>query len=849
MRRLNESRHGGGLTTAMLALALALGLAMSPGTGHSTISVRDLWAPNGEVRAIARAGNTLYMGGRFSHVGPVSGPAVALDPVTAVAQYPYPGVAGWVAAVEPDGNGGWYVGGYFTAVQGQRRSNVAHLDEDGQVTPWNPTVDGPVYDIAVGPGVVYVVGEFLTVSMSGAGVVSRFGAAALDAGTGVPTHWNPDLNDFAYEVELGGGKVYLGGFFTAIYASTSPQSRQYLAEFTEVIPGNMASGALTGLFAGPDPSLVEVTGLELAFGKLFIGRFEVPLLNYFLDIYDLAASSTLYHLSSGGPVYDIAMDPATGIAFIGGSFASFAGGFRSNLAAFNVTTGNSVSPFNIGTDGAVRTLALSSNGLLVGGDFSTLGTSSRRGLGLVNPLTLNVLGWNPACGGDVRAVGIDGARVYAGGDFTIVNGVPRSNLAAMDETSGALLAWSPTADGMVEALMVSGGAVYAGGEFSNINGTFRNLAAAVDAVTGALTAFNPHVGGIDAVKTFAISGSTVYMGGTFSVVNGEGRVGIAAVHAVTGDLMTWNPLSNGAVHAITYVPGGAFTGPLLVVGGAFTQIGGQSRNYLAMLDPETGASGALDSPNGPVHALFVEPLPPGFGGYNLIYVGGAFTSVAGQLRNRIASLAAFGLVTSWNPNAGQTVYSIAKVGSTVFVGGAFTTIGGQGRALIAAIDASGTVTPWDPDAGLDPLIALPAVYSLLESGGILYVGGSYSRIAETPHSHFAGLGQVVTAVESEPVPGVTPMTVRVAPNPFDQSTRIQFSMISVGFARVTVYDAAGRRVREIYRGWLPSGGHTMPWDGRDDAGRLAATGIYFIGVKTPSGTVGSKVYRARAMDR
>ena len=88
MRRLNESRHGGGLTTAMLALALALGLAMSPGTGHSTISVRDLWAPNGEVRAIARAGNTLYMGGRFSHVGPVSGPAVALDPVTAVAQYP-----------------------------------------------------------------------------------------------------------------------------------------------------------------------------------------------------------------------------------------------------------------------------------------------------------------------------------------------------------------------------------------------------------------------------------------------------------------------------------------------------------------------------------------------------------------------------------------------------------------------------------------------------------------------------------------------------------------------------------------------------------------------------------------
>ena len=111
------------------------------------------------------------------------------------------------------------------------------------------------------------------------------------------------------------------------------------------------------------------------------------------------------------------------------------------------------------------------------------------------------------------------------------------------------------------------------------------------------------------------------------------------------------------------------------------------------------------------------------------------------------------------------------------------------------------------------------------------------------------MGQVVTAVESAPVPDVTPTALRAAPNPFDRSTKIQLSLVTGGETRVMVYDVAGRRVREVHRGWLSPGRHTLPWDGLDDAGQPTSAGIYFVGVKTPAGTVGSKVYRGSSSTR
>jgi hypothetical protein len=71
-------------------------------------------------------------------------------------------------------------------------------------------------------------------------------------------------------------------------------------------------------------------------------------------------------------------------------------------------------------------------------------------------------------------------------------------------------------------------------------------------------------------------------------------------------------------------------------------------------------------------------------------------------------------------------------GSTVYVGGAFTSIGGQVRGHIAAIDvATGTPNSWNPNAD-DDVDALA-----LGGDGTLYAGGAFSSIGALPQAHFA----------------------------------------------------------------------------------------------------------------
>src|SRR4051812_44669235 len=111
------------------------------------------------VRAIAVSGTTAYIGGVFTHVGPYTGSFVAIDGAAGTVVPGRPQVDGDVHAVAADGSGGWYLGGEFTAVGGQARTNLAHVAADGSVDPaWAPTTGGAVQAIAVSGSTVYVGG-------------------------------------------------------------------------------------------------------------------------------------------------------------------------------------------------------------------------------------------------------------------------------------------------------------------------------------------------------------------------------------------------------------------------------------------------------------------------------------------------------------------------------------------------------------------------------------------------------------------------------------------------------------------------------------------------------------------
>ena len=88
--------------------------------------------------------------------------------------------------------------------------------------------------------------------------------------------------------------------------------------------------------------------------------------------------------------------------------------------------------------------------------------------------------------------------------------------------------------------------------------------------------------------------------------------------------------------------------------------------------PKTRGLPWTPSPNNTVYSLSVS------GG--VAYAGGGFTTIGGQVRDRIAALdAATGNATAWNPSASTTVSALTVTNNRVHIGGSFTELGGQPR--------------------------------------------------------------------------------------------------------------------------------------------------------------------------
>ena len=66
------------------------------------------------------------------------------------------------------------------------------------------------------------------------------------------------------------------------------------------------------------------------------------------------------------------------------------------------------------------------------------------------------------------------------------------------------------------------------------------------------------------------------------------------------------------------------------------------------------------------------------------------------------------------------------------------------------------------------------------------------------------------------------------------------SIASRGVA-LTVFDVTGRRVRSLVAGDLDAGSHAVRWDGRDELGQRAASGMYFYKLEAGGSTLTRKM--------
>jgi hypothetical protein len=159
----------------------------------------DFPVTDGEVYAVALSGNTLYLGGGFTRVGPATGCGVPLGTSTGTPVSGFPVVGGPVYAAVPDGSGGWFVGGDFSAVGDSARSNLAHIRSDNSIATWSAGTDGPVRALALSGSTLYVGGEFYNIGPEWIPYL-----AAVNVTSGTVASWNPNCGGSVYALALNG---------------------------------------------------------------------------------------------------------------------------------------------------------------------------------------------------------------------------------------------------------------------------------------------------------------------------------------------------------------------------------------------------------------------------------------------------------------------------------------------------------------------------------------------------------------------------------------------------------------------------------------------------------------------
>jgi len=87
---------------------------------------------------------------------------------------------------------------------------------------------------------------------------------------------------------------------------------------------------------------------------------------------------------------------------------------------------------------------------------------------------------------------------------------------------------------------------------------------------------------------------------------------------------------------------------------------------------------------------------------------------------------------------------------------------------------------------------------------------------------------------------IVQVTLQAVPNPVRDRAQLRLAMPNAGRARVEVLDVEGRVVRLLADCELARGAHTLDWDGRDEAGRRVAGGVYVCRLLTAAGTVSRK---------
>ena len=686
----------------------------------------QIWGAGPGVYSIATDASHIYLGG-VTYYGPMTG---AIAKITFDNPFPdltFPRIDGKVTVCVPDSNGGWYVGGEFSAAGALERHNLAHIGADGSVLPWNPGTDGKITALAVSGNAVYVGGYFKTI-----GGVKRNYLARVNSDGQVDSLWNPNPDGFVYTIAAAPHVIFVGGDFKHIGGQYQPFAAKLYADggvldegwkplfngmvYTIALQGDVVyfGGTFTSLWGvGPayyaaKLSTVDGTPIspywypnpDLYVKKIVVAGNWVYLAGDFTQIGRIVPLERKYVAcvdnQEGKPDSLWAPNPDFYVndLFVRDSKIYLAGDFKKigdqsihYLARVDDFAGALDDSWRPNPSSPVYSFSASGNIILLGGNFWGLGGLNVNGLLRINKSDYSPdLGWNPPIDGTISDIVPDGPAVYVSGRFHPIGKTEQKYVARLDSASGEIDSqWNPNLSARrVVSLAVDKKAVYAAGDFV-FNGP-KPIAdlAKIDKATGALdTSWAPNLytdlfGGFSKIKIY---GNYLYASGRFYNENRTFEVSPFRRFSLQDGQADplWDPYPDKLVRDWDFLNQSIF------VCGDFFQIGGQIRQGIAKLNWNGEADESWQADIGQGHATNIQVSRSN------VYIGGNFTDVGGQNRNYLAKLSACTgeVAADWNPNPATfftlnpDVTALKVDRDRLLVGGNFTDISGQRRINFA----------------------------------------------------------------------------------------------------------------------------------------------------------------------
>jgi hypothetical protein len=145
-------------------------------------------------------------------------------------------------------------------------------------------------------------------------------------------------------------------------------------------------------------------------------------------------------------------------------------------------------------------------------------------------------------------------------------------------------------------------------------------------------------------------------------------------------------------------------------------------------------------------------------------------------------------------------------------------------------------------ANMDASLGFHVVNTAYLSIGIYWFYVTVSDGGTTVGDWSDGNIQLLDAPSAVDPPSAAKTSLHVAvPNPFNPVTTLRLELRVGGPVRWEIFDVSGRRVHSVHSGVLGAGVQVREWDGRDDAGSPAASGVYFQRAVTPDGVFRNKL--------